>query len=106
MKLNLKGEHLAQIEKFVINFNIFTEIKRPFAHLAKDNASVVWFELLESIVSFDDIPDNYPRWTFASHTRKEAVERITEMVENEGWELVETKSDELILNGVGQKTDG
>lgn len=106
MKLNLTGEHLAHIEKFVINFDIFEEIKYPFAHLTKGDASVVWFELLEGIVSFNDIPENYPRWVFASHSKKEANDRITEMVKNEGWELVETKSDELILNEVGQKEDG
>lgn len=78
---------------------MYTEIKHPFAHLSKDHNSVVFFEHdfggNEPIASWDDIADNYPRWTLAVHTREEALTRIREMVENEEWELYESSEEEL-----------
>ncbi len=83
---------------------MLTEIKHPFAHLSKDGNTVVFFEhdfvrtewpKNETIASWDDIGDNYPRWSLATHTREEAIERIKEMATEEHWELYETTEDEL-----------
>ena len=83
---------------------MFTEIKHPFAHLSKDHNSVVFFEhdfirtkhpVGEPIASWDDIGTNYPRWSLATHTRADAIERVKDMVTDEGWELYETTEDEL-----------
>ena len=75
----------------------YTEIKHPFAYLSNSNESrTVWFEIEpDKIVAWDDIPVNYPRWTVSIHTRREAIQRITERVTEEGWELVSTSESEL-----------
>ena len=77
------------------------EVKHPFAHLGKNGDSVVFFEIDGQdshypIASWDDISTNYPRWCLARHSTKEAIERVTEMVKNEDWELYETSEDELV----------
>ena len=83
---------------------MYTEIKHPFAHLAKDHNTVVFFEHDfirtthpedEPIASWDDISGNYPRWSMATHTKEGAINRVKEMVEDEGWELYETTENEL-----------
>ena len=78
---------------------MYVEIKHPFAHLQKDGSTVVFFEhdfeTDKPVASWDDIADSYPRWSLATHTREEAIERITEMVEEEDWELYETTEDIL-----------
>jgi len=79
---------------------MYVEIKHPFAHLSKDHSTVVFFELdgqdaHQPIASWDDIPMNYPRWSLVTHTKDEAVGRVKEMVNEEGWELYETTEDEL-----------
>lgn len=76
---------------------ISQEIKHPFAHLEKGDYNTVVFFVDENdtIISWDDIPDNYPRWGIAFHTREEALTRICEMVENEDWILRETTEEEL-----------
>ena len=73
-----------------------TEIKHPFAHLSTDTpATCVFFEVDDMIVSWDDLTGNYPRWAICVHTKEEALERIRDMVESEGWNLWETTEDEL-----------
>ncbi len=83
---------------------MFTEIKHPFAHLSKDRNTVVFFvhDFIRDeypkdkrIASWDDIAGNYPRWSIATHTKEDAIERVTEMVEEEDWELYETTEDIL-----------
>ena len=78
---------------------MYVEIKHPFAHLVKDDNCVVFFEHGfeedKPIVSWDDIFHSYPRWSLSTHTKKEAIERVTEMVEDEGWELYETTEQAL-----------
>lgn len=75
----------------------YHEVKHPFAHLRKgDYSSVVFVEISDNnIISWDDIPVNYPRWTLATHTKKEAIGRIRGMVDNEGWRLVSSTEDDL-----------
>lgn len=83
---------------------MFTEIKKPFAHLSKEHNTVVFFEHDfirtkfpedEPIASWDDIHDNYPRWSLSTHTIFDAIIRIRAMVEDEGWELYEATQEEL-----------
>ena len=79
---------------------MYVEIKHPFAHLAKDDSTVVFFDFdgqdaHNPIASWDDIPMNYPRWSLATHTKDEAIQRVKDMVEDEGWELYETNEKEL-----------
>ena len=75
----------------------YTEIKHPFAFLSNgSDSTTVWFDVEPNkIVAWDDIPVNYPRWTFSVHTHKEAIQRIIDMVKKEGWELVSTTESEL-----------
>lgn len=75
----------------------YTEMKNPFAYLTNGNESrTVWFQVEpDKIVSWDDIPVNYPRWSLAVHTRQEAIQRITDMATKEGWELISTTEPEL-----------
>ena len=76
----------------------YTEIKTPFAFLVKadSGSTTVWFQVEENtIASWDDLRMNYPRWILSIHTHEEAIQRITEMTENEGWELVRTTEPEL-----------
>lgn len=74
----------------------YLEIKHPLAHLRKgEHSSVVFAEISEDeVISWDDIPDNYPRWTLATHSKQEATKRILKMIDDEGWRLVETTVDE------------
>ena len=78
---------------------MYISIKYPFAHLSKDGNSVLFFEADfeddKPIASWDDIPANYPRWSIATSTRKEALGRVREMVKDENWELHETSEEEL-----------
>lgn len=75
----------------------YTEIKNPFAFLFNGSDSrTVWFQVEpNAIVSWDDIPVNYPRWSLSVHTRQEAIQRITEMATEEGWDLISTTEKEL-----------
>jgi hypothetical protein len=76
----------------------YTEIKNPFAFLVKadTDSTTVWFQVEgNTIASWDDLRMNYPRWVFCVHAHKEAIQRITEMIEDEGWELVSTTEPEL-----------
>lgn len=76
----------------------YTEIKHPFAHLVArgtDSTCLFFKHTKDEICSWDDLVFNYPRWTFSLHTRKEALIRITEMVKDDNWELIETSEDEL-----------
>lgn len=77
----------------------YTEIKHPFAFLVNSGsgATCVFFESERKhiIISWNDLPMNYPRWVFSTHTKENALIRITEMVKEEGWELIETSEDEL-----------
>ena len=83
---------------------MYTEIKKPFAHLVKDHNTVVFFEhdfirpkhvIDEPIACWDDIHGNYPRWLLATFTKDGAIERVREMVADEGWELCESTEKEL-----------
>lgn len=83
---------------------MYTEIKNPFAYLSKDHNTVVFFEhdfirttwpVDKLIASWGDISGNYPRWSLTTHTRVKAIKRVKEMMEDEGWELIETTENEL-----------
>lgn len=75
----------------------YTEIKNPFAFLVKGDYTSVWFEIEpDKIGVWDDICDNWPRWTFCVMSRGEAIKRITEMFsKDEGWEIIGTSESEL-----------
>jgi hypothetical protein len=73
----------------------YTEIKNPFAFLGKGYYDSVWFEIEpDKIGVWDDICDNWPRWTFCVQTRKEALETIKQMT-LDGWELLSTTESKL-----------
>ena len=77
---------------------MYEEIKHPFAHLVKEdtNASVVMFDHDNKIHFFDDLPMNYPRWNFGCYDNEnEALQRVEEMVNDEGWVLLETTEDSI-----------
>lgn len=82
---------------------MYIEVKHPFAYLRKGDGNVLFVDDLDdilqgegnSVVSIDNIPDNYPRFGIATHPYHKAIERVKEMVMNEGWELVETSVNEL-----------
>ena len=80
---------------------MFLDIKYPFAHLIKGDNTCVFFEhnfeneYDEPIASWDDIPDNFPRWALATHSRDKAIHIIKGMVKD-GWELNETSEKELM----------
>ena len=74
----------------------YREIKCPFAFMCKDDTQwtrSIWWRDGEYVVCFDDIPENYPRWSIGCLTLKEAKKRIKEMTQNEGWELIESDMD-------------
>lgn len=75
---------------------MFVSIKYPLAHLENGDSRIVVFEDGETIYFFDDLTENSPRWNFGTYdSRKEAIDRVKEMVNNEGWELYETTEEEL-----------
>lgn len=75
---------------------------RIYAYLVKGDSRVT-FMSVEKIVSdqtrpiivLDDIPDNYPRWAISNFSEDEANTRITDMVSNEGWELLYSPNPKL-----------
>lgn len=73
---------------------VYREIKHPYTYLEKNDGHTrsVWWRDGDYVVCFDDIPENYPRWTIGCLTLKEAKKRIAEM-QIEGWELVESNDE-------------
>lgn len=77
----------------------YMEIKHPIFHAIKGEAFTVWFwGYGESpyICYFDNLPENYPRWIIGKfETEDEARSRAWNMIKNEGWELIETRWDDI-----------
>lgn len=77
----------------------FMEIKHPIFHAVKGEAFTVWFWGYGEgpyICYFDNLPENYPRWSIGKlSSEPEAKERAKEMIENEGWELMETEWEDI-----------
>lgn len=82
---------------------MFLEIKKPFAYLSKGDNNVLFFDELDdlmvgknmSVISIDNIPDNFPRFAVGTHAYHDAIKRVKDMVTKEGWELVQTSVKEL-----------
>jgi len=75
-----------------------TEIKHPFALLvhgcSEAGAFSVWWEQSDGTIAFFDyIPENYPMFTLGTlKDREEALKRLGQMTEKEGWVLVDGES--------------
>jgi len=71
-----------------INLGNYFEIKHTIAHMIiSESESIYFYDNDSNLVVFDDIPANYPRWTFTILTEAEMVENIIRMID-EGWNLL------------------
>ena len=69
------------------------EIKKPVFHAVKNDSRAVWWEDKDGHIHFfDNLPENYPRFTIGTFSSlNEAMQRAQEMVLYEGWEVIETQ---------------
>jgi len=52
----------------------------------KGDARIVWFDDKDSILYFDDIPQNSPRWSYGVITSQKEALRSLQALTDGGWE--------------------
>jgi hypothetical protein len=74
----------------------YTQIKAPLVLLEKDENTIIWWSDGDDINFFDDLPDNYPRWTIGHFDNiDEALERYKLLLE-EGYDVLLYNMDDYI----------
>lgn len=76
------------------NENGLLSIRHPLAVIQGDNSQEVFFRGDDDrIYMFSDIPDNWPRYSFAVFDTDKEVRKAIAKCLTEGWELIQSDED-------------
>lgn len=75
------------------------EIKQEdcILYAERGDARIVWFDDKKTILYFDDIPQNSPRWSYGSITNQRAALKSFQVLKDDGWEIIIDNLSSMIL---------